>query len=623
MSRLHHRSRRCFHARDAQRTWLRTTTYGLAWLGITLLTLMGIAQTAPAQATPSAAQTTAKASAQTAAQPASGTTLRLVDITAKTGIHFQHLSTPDKRYIVESMSGGVAVIDYDRDGWPDLYFTNAPDVDQFLAGTRARSALYHNNHDGTFTDVTDRAGVGDPCWAMGAAVADYNNDGWPDLLVSCFGGVTLLRNNGNGTFTNVTKQAGLSSDKGWATGATFGDYDGDGFVDLFVPHYVDLDLHDLPTLGSKKTCTYHDIAVQCGPRGLQGSPDNLYHNNGDGTFTDVSKAAGVDDPQHYFGLTAVWTDLNNDGKLDLFVTNDGEPNYLYENDGKSHFTDVAYQDGIAVNKDGYEQANMGVAIGDYLHTGRFSVAISHFSEEYTTLFRNDGGDSFTDVSNEVGLTQATEPYVGWGDAFADVDNDGWPDLIQVNGHVYPQVDTKDIGTHFREPKLLFLNQHDGHFRNVSQSVGPALQMPQVSRGLAVADLFNDGHLEFIVENLEGGPMILRAESTAKNHWVGFELMGTKSNRLAINARVHVVAGDLSQIDEVRSGGSYLSQNDLRLHFGLGQHATIDAVEILWPSGAKETLKNLPADRIYSVIEGKGIVPATQMQAPPPTSTTTH
>jgi hypothetical protein len=532
---------------------------------------------------------------------------KLVDITAKTGVHFNHLSSPNNKYIVESMSGGVALIDYDRDGWPDIFFTNAPDVEMSLAGTKARSALFHNNRDGTFTDVTDKAGVGHPCWAMGAAVGDYNNDGWPDLLVSCFGGVVLYRNNGDGTFTDVTKASGLSSDAGWATGATFGDYDNDGFVDLFVPHYVDLNLNDLPTLGSKKTCMYHEIAVQCGPRGLAGSPDNLYHNNGDGTFSDVSKQAGVDDAAKYFGLTAVWSDFNGDGKLDLFVANDGEPNYLYQNDGHGKFTDVAYPSGIAVNKDGYEQANMGVALGDYLNAGRFSVAITHFSEEYTTLFRNDGDFNFTDVSDQAGLTVATSPYVGWGDAFIDLDNDGWADLFLVNGHVYPQVDSRDIGTKYREPKQMFLNLHNGAFRNVSELVGPAIQAPQVSRGLAVGDLFNDGHTELVVENLEGGPMILRTEGGPKNHWISLELAGTKSNRLALNARVRVTAGDLVQLGEVRSGGSYLSQSDLRLHFGLGAHERADSVEITWPSGLKETLKNLPADKDYCVLEGQGVV----------------
>jgi hypothetical protein len=535
---------------------------------------------------------------------------QLVDITRSTGIHFDHLSSPEKKYIVESMSGGVALIDYDRDGWPDIYFTNAPSVDMALAGKKARSALYHNNHDGTFTDVTEKAGVGYPCWAMGASIGDYDNDGWPDLLVTCFGGVVLYRNNGDGTFSDVTKQAGLGNDSGWATGAAFGDYDGDGWVDLFVAHYVDFSLKDLPAFGSRLTCKYHGIDVQCGPRGLKGSPDNLYHNNRDGTFSDVSKQAGVDDAKNFFGLTALWSDFNDDGRLDLFVANDGQPNYLYRNDGNGRFTEVAYDAGVAVNLDGSEQANMGVALGDYEHKGRFSLAITHFSEEYAALFRNDGGLSFTDVSDKAGIARPSNPYVGWGDAFLDVDNDGWLDFIMVNGHVYPQVDTRDIGTRYREPKLLFLNQHDGTFRDISKLAGAAIQVPQISRGLAVGDLFNDGHLEVVVENLEGEPMILRVESQSRNHWISFELEGTKTNRLALNARIKATSGDLVQEGEILSGGSYLSQNDLRIHFGLGDHEKVDKLEIFWPSGKIETLTNLAADRFYNVREGEGVVPRT-------------
>jgi hypothetical protein len=533
---------------------------------------------------------------------------QLVDITRSTKIQFDHLSSPAKKYIVESMSGGVALIDYDRDGWPDIYFTNAPGIEMALAGRKARSALYHNNHDGTFTDVTDKAGVANPCWAMGASIGDYDNDGWPDLLVTCFGGVTLFRNNHDGTFKNVTTQTGLSVDAGWATGAAFGDYDRDGWADLFVAHYVDLDLKDLPEFGSRPTCQYHGIAVQCGPRGLKGSPDALYHNNGNGTFTEVAKTAGVADPQRFFGMTAVWSDFNNDGRLDLFVANDGEPNYLYRNDGNGHFTDIALDAGVAVNLDGSEQANMGVALGDYEHKGLFSIAITHFSEEYAALYRNNGGHSFTDVSYPSGIARATMPYVGWGDAFFDLDNDGWPDLIIANGHVYPQVDTKDIGTKFREPKLLYLNQHDGTFRDISKLAGAAIQIPQVSRGLAVGDLFNDGHLDVVVENLEGEPMILRNQGGPRNHWISFELEAAKGSPLALNARLRATAGDLVQQDEVRSGGSYLSQSDLRIHFGLAAHEKLDKLEIFWPSGRAETLNNLSVDHFYILKEGQGVVP---------------
>jgi hypothetical protein len=531
----------------------------------------------------------------------------LVDITDSTGIRFKHLSSPEAKYIVESMSGGVALIDYDRDGWPDIYFTNAPSVEMARRGVKARSALYHNNHDGTFTDVTDKAGVGYPCWAMGAVVGDYNNDGWPDLLVTCLGGVVLYRNNGDGSFTDVTTVSGLGSDSGWATGAAFGDYDGDGFADLFVSHYVDFHLDNLPAFGSSKSCKYLGLDVQCGPRGLKGSGDNLYHNNGNGTFTDVSKNAGVDDAEGRYGLTAIWSDLDNDGKLDLFVTNDGQANYLYKGDGEGKFEDVALTSGVSANEDGVEQANMGIALGDDQHTGRMSLLLSHFDVEYAALYRNDGGMNFTDASIASGIARGTQGYVGWGDAFVDFDNDGWEDFFLVNGHVYPQVDTTHTTTRYLEPKLLFWNQRDGTFKNISRRVGPAIQIVQVSRGLAVGDLFNDGKMDAVVENLVGTPMILRPEGGPENHWISFQLEGVKSNRLALNARVRATAGDLVQLGEVTSGGSYLSQNDLRIHFGLGGHEHLDHAEMQWPDGHKETLTNLAADRFYLVREGVGVV----------------
>jgi hypothetical protein len=552
-----------------------------------------------------------------AASPPEDPWPQLADITDSTGIKFDHLSSPEQKYIVESMSGGVALIDYDRDGWPDIYFTNAESVDMALAGKKARSALYHNNHDGTFTDVTDKAGVGYPCWAMGAVVGDYNNDGWPDLLVTCFGGVVLYRNNGDGTFTDVTKQAGLSDDPKWATGAAFGDYDGDGWDDLFVAHYVDFHLGDLPAFGSSPTCKYRGIDVQCGPRGLKKSSPNLYHNNRDGTFTDVSKKAGIADSPNSFGLTAVWSDFDGEGHLDLFLANDAGRNYLYQNDGSGHFTDVGFSAGVAVSQDGAEQANMGVALGDYQNSGRFSIAVTHFSDEYAALYRNDGNTGFSDVSYKSGIAPGTAPYVGWGDAFFDFDNDGWLDLFLVNGHVYPQVDTGEAGARYREPALLFLNQRDGTFRNISRLVGPALQLPRVSRGVAIGDLFNDGRIDIVVENLKGGPTILRPEGGLPNHWISLELAGARSNRLALNARVKATAGNLVQTSEVRSGGSYLSQNDLRIHFGLGSKDRVDKVEILWPTGKTETLTGLAVDHFYDVKEGEGIVPTESNRPAPP------
>jgi enediyne biosynthesis protein E4 len=549
-------------------------------------------------------------SQQAKEKPSADSTPKLQDITASTGIHFEHLSSPEQRYIVESMSGGVVLFDYDGDGWLDIYFTNAPSVSMALAGKKAKGALYHNNHDGTFTDVTDKAGVGNPCWAMGAAVADVTNDGRPDLLISCFGGIVLYHNNGDGTFTDVTSKSGLSKDSGWATGVAFGDYDGDGFPDLFVPHYVDLDLNDLPLFGSAKTCQYHEIAVQCGPRGLKGSPDSLYHNNGDGTFTEVAAEAGVEDSKRYFGLGAVWTDFDNDGKIDLFVANDGESNYLYRNEGNGHFKEIASEAGVAFSEDGIEQANMGLAVGDFENKGRMSIAISHFSDEYMALYRNDGDMNFTDVSHSAGVAHATEPYVGWGDAFVDLNNSGWLDLVLVNGHVYPQVDNAKLGIHYREPKLVFLNAHDGTFREATAKVGDALVIPQVSRGLAVGDLFNRGALDLVVENLTGGPQILSSRPDPSHHWISVELEGAPRNRLALNARARVTANGQTQLGEVRSGGSYLSQNDLRLHFGLGAAKSIDTLEVLWPGGATQIFHGIAADRFYKLKQGEGLNPVT-------------
>ena len=533
---------------------------------------------------------------------------QLEDITLQSGITFKHTSDPAKKYIVESMSGGVILFDYDRDGWPDIYFTNAPTVDMTLKGVKSLGALYHNNHDGTFTDVTAKSGLSTACMAMGGAVGDYNNDGWPDLYITCLGGNILYRNNGDGTFTDVTAKAGVADGR-WSTGAAFGDYDGDGFADLMVANYVDFHLNDLPKFGSASFCKYRGIDVQCGPRGLRGAGDSLFHNNGDGTFTEVSKAAGVNDPNGYYGLGVLWSDFNNTGRPDIFVANDSTPNYLYKNAGNGKFKDIGLESGTAVSDDGSEQASMGVAIGDYNHVGRPSLYVTNFSDENDVLYRNDGGWNFTETSYASGVAVPSLPWVKWGTAFIDVDNDGWLDLIAVTGHVYPQVDSLSSGGGYREPKMLHLNQKDGTFCDASDQAGKALMERHVSRGLAVGDLFNDGNMDVVVGDIDGAPMILRNRGIAGRHWVSFELTGTKSNRMALNARISIVAGGMTQTDEVHSGGSYLSQNDPRIHFGLATATKIDKVEIKWPSGLKETLTNLAVDQHYVVVEGSGIVPA--------------
>jgi hypothetical protein len=537
---------------------------------------------------------------------------QLEDITTKAGITFKHSSDPAKKYIVESMSGGVIVFDYDRDGWPDIYFTNAPSVEMAIKGQKSRGALYHNNHDGTFTDVTDKAGIATPCFAMGGAVGDIDNDGWPDLYITCLGGNVLYHNNGDGTFTDITAKAGVADGR-WSTGAAFGDYDGDGYVDLMVTNYVDFHLNDLPGFGKSPNCKYRGLDVQCGPRGLKGAGDALFHNNKDGTFTDVSKSAGVDDPNGYYGLGVLWADFNNTGRPDIYVANDSTPKFLYKNESNGKFKDIGLESGTAVSEDGSEQASMGIAIGDYMHTGRPSLFVTNFENENDLLYRNDGNWNFTEVSYPAGVALPSLPWVKWGDAFVDLDNDGWLDLIAVGGQVYPQVDTLPSGGGYREPKLLHMNQTDGTFCDASDLAGPALKERRVSRGLAVSDLFNDGNMDVVISDLDGSPMILRNHGIPGRHWVSFELAGTKSNRLALNARVKIVAGGMTQTDEVHSGGSYLSQNDVRIHFGLGAAKKIDKVEIQWPSGATDRIENLAADQFYSVLEGHGIVPAEQIR----------
>jgi len=540
---------------------------------------------------------------------------QLEDVTAKAGITFKHTSDPAKKYIVESMSGGVILFDYDRDGWLDIYFTNAPSVDMAVKGQKSRGALYHNNRDGTFTDVTEKAGIGTPCFAMGGAVGDYDNDGWPDLYITCLGGNVLYHNNGDGTFTDVTAKAGVADGR-WSTGAAFGDYDGDGFVDLMVTNYVDFHLNDLPGFGKSPNCKYRGIDVQCGPRGLKGAGDSLFHNNRDGTFTDVSKSAGVSDPSGYYGMGVVWADFNNTGRPDIYVANDSTPKFLYKNEGNGKFKDIGLESGTAVSEDGSEQASMGIAIGDYLHTGRPSLYVTNFSDENDLLYRNDGNWNFTDVSYPSGVALPSLPWVKWGAAFADLDNDGWLDLIAVSGHVYPQVDTLPSGGGYRQPKLLHLNQKDGTFCDASDQAGSALKEKRVSRGLAVGDLFNDGNMDVVIGDIDGAPMILQNHGVPGRHWVSFELAGTKSNRLALNARVKIVAGGMTQTEEIYSGGSYLSQNDLRVHFGLGSAKKVDTVEIRWPSGKVETLTDVATDQVHPVLEGQGIVPAERVRPMP-------
>ena len=532
---------------------------------------------------------------------------QLTDVYKQTGIKFVHTSAPEKKYIVESMSGGVLLIDYDRDGWQDIYFTNAPTVEMALKKEKSKSLLYRNNGDGKFTDVTDKAGVGFPGYAMGGAVGDFNNDGFPDMYVTCLGGNVLYQNNGDGTFTDATKKAGVADGR-WSVGAAFGDYDADGFLDLVVINYVDFKFSDLPTFGSLPTCKFRGVDVQCGPRGLKGAGDSLFKNNGDGTFTDVSKKSGMDDADGYYGMQPVWSDFGNTGKLDVYVANDSTPNYFYRNMGNGKFAEEGLITGTAVSGDGSEQGSMGVAIGDYLHNGNFSIYTTNFVDEYNTLYRNNGKYDFTDVSFAAKVAQVTRPYVGWGTGFFDLDNDTWLDLFVVNGHVYPQMDQISSGLGYRQGKLLFVNNGDGTFCDATKQGGAILSELRVSRGAAFGDLDNDGQIDVVVEDLDSSPMILKNEGDKTNHWITLELAAKQGNPLAIGARIKVTTGKVVQTEEIRSGGSYLSQNDLRVHFGLGKTTKVDSIEIRWNSGKTEIIKDVAADKFYAVLEGEGIVP---------------
>jgi enediyne biosynthesis protein E4 len=468
--------------------------------------------------------------------------------------------------------------------------------------TPPHAALFHNNHDGTFTDVAAKAGVTNDRWGVGAAIADYDNDGWPDIYVTNFGKNRLYHNNHDGTFTDVAEKAGVTLGN-WSTGATWGDYDGDGRLDLFVPGYVHYDLADQPAASG---CQFRGENVMCGPRGLKGEPDHLFHNNGDGTFTDVSEKAGVSDKNKYYGLASVFVDINNDGRPDLVVANDSTPNYLYLNKGDGTFEDDSYASGYALNESGRETASMGIAVGDYRNNGLLDLYTTTFSDDYNPLYRNDGDANFTDISYPMGIAEVTIPFLGWGTAFLDFDNDGWKDLVVANGHVYPQVDHTSWGTSWAQRPLLFHNIDGKKFDLEPAVEGTALAELYVGRGMAVGDLFNDGKLDVVINVLDSHPALLRNVSADHHHWVELKLVGgPKSPRDAIGATVYLTAGGKKQRGDVFSGGSFASTHDPRVHFGLGDATTIDSIEIHWPSGMKERFATVNVDRIVTLTEGQG------------------
>ena len=530
--------------------------------------------------------------------------LRFEDVSKQAGLNVPHISSPEKKYIVETVSGGVGFIDCDNDGNLDIVTVNGSTVDRYRQGGDLMVTLYHQDANLKFTDITKSAGLTVKGWGMGVAVADFDNDGWQDLFVTGFGRNVLYRNLGNCQFEDVTEKTGLQAG-GFGQGAAWGDYDRDGFVDLFIARYLKIDLNHLPEFGSPQ-CIIMSVKVHCGPLGLPGETNLLYRNRGDGTFEEVTKKAGVLDSAGAYGMQPLWFDYDNDGWPDLYVANDAGPNYLYHNKHDGTFEDVSMISGTAVDGNGKPQGSMGVDAADFDHDGLLDLFVPDYAFQYDTLYWNRGTEGFVDITTKANLAKATYPYVGWGTGFFDADNDGWDDILVTNGHVYPQADSIPGSAPYHEPIQLFRNLHDKTFEDVSAIAGLDGLRGASWRGVAFGDVNNDGKVDVLVLDADGPPLLLINRTESKNHAVLFHLIGTKSNRAAIGARVTVKAGDLSQFNEVRGGSSLFSQNDLRLHFGLGEHAMMNRVKIAWPSGKTESYENLPADLIYTIVEGAGI-----------------
>jgi hypothetical protein len=545
------------------------------------------------------------------------------DITKSSGLSgWRHMmGTPGKPYILETVGSGVALLDYDNDGWLDIYMVNGSTYEA-MAGkaTAPHAALFHNNHDGTFTDVAAQAGVTNDRWGFGVAVGDYDNDGWPDLYVANYGKNRLYHNNHDGTFTDVGEKAGVTAGN-WSTGPTFGDYDGDGLLDIFVPGYVHWDMNNPPSVAKGTAdnayCQFRGAATMCGPKGLRGEPDHLFHSNGDGTFTDVSKKAGVADDKGSYGFSSVFVSMKGNGKVDLLVTDDSSPNYLYINKGDGTFENEGVDSGFAANGDGRFTASMGIALGDSRNTGQLDLYTTTFSNDYKVFYRNDGDLNLTDATEEMGIAAPTYDFLGWGTAFLDYDNDGWKDLFFVSGHVYPQVDQHDWGTSFAERSVLIHNIEGKKLVIMPAVKGTGLADVIPARGAAFGDLFNGGKIDVVISCIDRAPVLLRNVNEDHNHWVGLQLVGTgKSPRDAIGATAYLSAGKLRQRGDVTSGGSYESSSDMRLHFGLGEETTVKDLEIHWPDGEIEHVTVPGVDRYYTIAEARGVVPGVYDRVKP-------
>jgi enediyne biosynthesis protein E4 len=539
------------------------------------------------------------------------------DVARKAGLTMVNVfgGKDSKKYIIETTGTGVAIFDYDNDGWPDIFLVNGTTLEGFPTGKGPTNHLYRNNHDGTFSDVTEKSGLTATGWGQGVCVGDYDNDGWEDLYVTYYGKNRLYHNQ-NGVFAEVGAESGTAgSGKMWGSGCAFVDYDRDGLLDLMVANYVDFDLATAPAPGERASCVWKGVPVMCGPRGLAGAKNILYHNQGGGKFSDVTTKARIDQTSGHYSLGVATFDFDDDGWPDIYVACDSTASILYHNNQDGTFTDVAVSAGAAYNEDGREQAGMGTTIGDFNGDGKLDIFKTNFSDDTSTLYRNNGNGTFDDVTFAAGLGLHTQ-YLGWGTNFLDFDNDGWPDLLVVNGHVYPEVDKQRLGSSYQEPLILYHNDGNGKFVDISADAGPGITTARAGRGSAVGDLWNDGQISAVISNMNAPASLLVNQAHCPNHWIALRTVGTKSNRDGIGARVTVKAGARVLVDEVRSGASYASNNDMRVHFGLGTTARVDAVQIRWPSGLVERHDNLAVDAIHTLKEGTGVAVAGDPQKSP-------
>jgi hypothetical protein len=581
--------------------------------------LWGTAQTAPKHPAPANKSPAAKP-APSAQKPGTKTPATnpplFVDVTRAAGIDF-HLNcgSREKLYIVETQCGGAAAFDYDNDGWMDILLVDGSSIEDYKAGKCHPPRLYHNNHDGTFTDVSAKSGLNFCGWGYGVAIGDYDNDGWEDVYITGFHGSALYHNNHDGTFTDVTAKAGVANPSEWGTSAAFGDYDNDGYLDLVVADYVDVDMNNLPPFGVGPFCQYRGIPVNCGPRGLKGARDRLYHNNGDGTFTDVTEKLNID-PDRYYGLGVLWLDYDKDGCLDLYIADDSSPSLLYHNNCKGGFTEVGAEAGVAYSSDGHEQAGMGIDSADYDRDGWPDIVKTNFSDDTKNLYHNDHNGEFTDMAGEAGIGAIGYPYLGFGVKFFDFDDDGWPDIFMANGHVDAQVEGQTFGVGYAERPFLFHNlgyqskidpSKVGKFEEIAEKSGPALSKKYIGRAALTADFWNRGRQDLLFTNMDGSPVLLRNEVPSPGHWLRIKTIGSKSNRDGFGARIEVTAEGSTGYAEVRAGSSFESSSDPRTHFGLGAATRVDAIVIRWPSGQVDKLGPEAADQELVVREGSGVI----------------